>query len=204
MVAANNSIRAELPQLFRRRWGWLLAFAIVQVIAGSFAIAIPTLASLVAAAVFGWVMIISAIFQIMHAVRVRKWSGFALHLLGGLLYGGAGVLVLLYPFPGVLALTLLLTGLLLADGVLRIMLAWTLKPQKGWGWVLAGGIASFALGSLLIFGWPATALWAVGLVLGVNLVFSGAMNAALAFACRKQQQQGSPDDKGSTEAPATA
>jgi len=202
MSAASGSVKAELaPELFGRHWGWLLAFAIVQVIAGALAVAIPLLASLVAVAVFGWVMIVSAIFQIAHAIRVRKWPGFALHLLSGLLYATAGVLALLYPFPGMLVLTLCLAGLLLADGILRIVLASKVKPQQGWGWFLAGGIASIVLGGLLIFGWPATALWATGLLLGINLIFSGATNAALALACRKRQMD-EPRDTGPRHAAA--
>jgi uncharacterized membrane protein HdeD (DUF308 family) len=192
MSVASPTFETDVaPAIFRRHWGWLLAFAIVQVIAGSFAMAIPTLASLVGVALFGWLMIMSGIFQVVHAVRVRRWPGFALHLLGGLLYLAAGVLVLLYPLPGALALTLLLAGLFLADGVLRILVASRARRQerkKGWGWMLAGGIASIVLGAMLIVGWPSTALWAIGLLLGVNLVFGGAMNAALALACRKIQK----------------
>jgi len=209
MSATTDSIKAERAKteaatnLFQRHWGWLLAFAIVQVIAGSIAIAIPPLASLIAVAVFGWVMIVAAAFQIAHAVRVRKWPGFALHLLGGVLYAAVGVLTLLYPFPSALVLTLCLAGLLLAEGVLRTALAFTIRPQQGWSWFLAAGIASIVLGGMLIFGWPASALWAIGLLLGVNLVFAGAMNAALALACRKRQR-GQPRDTGSTSAAAPA
>lgn len=195
MSAATRSVDADLaPALFRRHWGWLLAFAIVQVIAGSFAIAIPTLASLVGVALFGWLMIVSSVFQIIHAFRVRKWPGFALHLLSGLLYAAAGLFVLVYPLPGLLALTLLLAALLLADGILRVVLASRVRrQQEGWGWILAGGIASVFLGGMLIVGWPAVALWAIGLLLGVNLVFGGAMNAALALACRKKQKESRGD-----------
>ena len=202
MSTVSGSLSADLaPALFRKHWGWLLAFAIVQIVAGALAVAIPTLASLVAVAVFGWVMIVAAIFQIAHAIRVRKWPGFALHLLGGLLYAVAGVLALLYPFPGMLALTLGLASLLLADGILRIVLASTVKPQEGWGWFLAAGIASIVLGGMLIFGWPSTALWALGLMLGINLIFGGATNAAIALACRKAQRE-KPRDTGSTHAAA--
>jgi len=205
MSAASSSVRTEgAPALFRRNWGWLLAFAIVQIVAGVFAVAIPTVASLIAVAVFGVLMLVAASFQIAHAIRVRKWPGFALHLLGGLLYAAAGVLALLYPFPGLLALTLFLAGLLLADGILRIVLASSLRPQEGWGWFLAGGIASVALCGMLIFGWPSTALWALGLLLGVNLMFSGAMNAALALQCRKRHKARPRDDAGPTHAAAAA
>lgn len=205
MSAAIDATQADPGvAVFRRHWGWLLAFAIVQVIAGALAVAIPTLASLAAVAIFGWVMLVAAVFHIAHAIRVRKWPGFALHLLGGVLYAAAGVLALLYPFSGALALTLLLAGLLLAEGVLRIFLASTLKRREGWGWFLAAGIASILLGGMLILGWPSTALWALGLLLGIDLIFGGAMNASLALACRKKQNDQRPRDTGRKHAPATA
>jgi uncharacterized membrane protein HdeD (DUF308 family) len=185
----NPDIQRAPPDLFRRHWGWLLGFAIVQVVAGAVAIAAPLIASLVAVAVFGGLMLVAAFFHIMHAIRVRKWPGFALHLLGGLLYAGAGVLTLVFPFPSMLALTLGVAGLLLADGVLRLLLAARMKRENGWGWVLASGIASVVLGGMLIVGFPATALWAVGLLLGVNLIVVGTTNAAVAMVCRKKQRE---------------
>lgn len=192
--------------VFRRHWGWLLAFGIVQLLAGALAIAAPALASFVAVVMFGWVMIVAAVFQIAHAIRVRKWPGFALHLLGGALYAAAGVLALLYPFPGMLALTLLVAGLLLAEGVLRVALAASTRKrrQEGWGWFLAGGIASVALGAMLIAGFPATAVWAIGVMLGVNLLVSGAANATLALTCRRKHLQTGHDDSGSRPAAAPA
>lgn len=203
--APGESVKAEAGSaLFRRHWGWLLAFGIVQILAGSIAISVPPLASLVAVAVFGALMLTAAVFQIAHAVRVRKWPGFALHLLGGLLYAAAGVLVLIYPFPGMLALTLFLAGLLLAEGILRIALARQVRQQQGWGWFLAGGIASVVLGALLMVGWPGTALWALGLMLGVNLVFNGATSAMVALACRKKQKETPRGDSPSGHATATA
>lgn len=204
MIATTTDFmrRDPIAALFRRRWGWLLAFGIVQVIAGAFAIAIPTLASVVAVAVFGWVMIVSAIFQIAHAIRVRKWPGFALHLLGGILYGAAGILTLLYPFSGALALTLLVAGLFLADGILQTVLAVRVRPKEGWGWFLASGIASIVLGALLAFGWPGTAMWALGVLLGVNLIFGGAMHTALALECRRKQRQDVSDETGTSHAAA--
>jgi uncharacterized membrane protein HdeD (DUF308 family) len=195
MSAASGSLEFErAPHLFRRHWGWLLGFAIVQIVAGAFAIALPALASLVAVAVFGWVMIVAAIFQIAHAIRVRQWPGFALQLLGGLLYGGAGVLALLYPVPSLFGLTLFVGALLLAEGILRVVLAWRVRVQgdwgqEGWGWFLAAGIASIVLGGMLLVGWPATALWALGLLMGIDLIFGGSTNVAVALLCRKRQNE---------------
>jgi uncharacterized membrane protein HdeD (DUF308 family) len=94
------------------------------------------------------------------------------------------VLVLLFPLGGALTLAVVIATLLIGDGVLRALVASTLRPQEGWGWWLAAGIASVLLGVTLFMGWPATAIWAIGLLLGINLMFSGATNAALAIASR--------------------
>ena len=187
--------------IFRRHWGWLLAFGIIQLIAGALAVAIPVWASIVGVALFGWVMIVSAIFQLVHAFRVRRWQGFALHFLGGILYAAAGILTLLYPFSGLAALTFILAALFLVDGVSRVVLGVRQRGKEGWGWFLAGGIVSLLVAALLLIGWPGTALWAIGLLLGINLVFSGATNAALAMDCRRQQRN---DPHTDGEAPAAA
>ena len=134
--------------------------------------------------IFGAVLLTSAIFHLVHAFKTRRWPGTLWYVLGGLLYGAAGVLVLLFPLGGALTLAVVVATLLIADGVLRALVASTLRPQAGWGWSLAAGVASVLLGIILFTGWPATAIWAIGLLLGINLLFSGATNAAVAIASR--------------------
>ena len=177
----------SIPTTLRERWGWLLAFGIAQIIAGVLAIAVPPAASLAAVLIFGWVLIVSAVFHVVHAFKVRKWPGFALHLLGGLLYAAAGVVVLLFPLGGALTLTLLLAALFVAEGVVRTVMALKLRPGEGWGWFLAGGVASILLGVILFLGWPAAAIWAIGLLLGINLIVSGTMNTVIALAGRPKK-----------------
>lgn len=187
MATIDSSVRAETAAAtLGQRWGWLLALGIVQLVAGALAIAVPVVASLAAVIVFGAALIATAVFHLIHAVKERRWPGSAWYVLGGLLYAAAGVWVLLFPLGGVLTLGVLIATLLIAEGTLRSLLATALRPRAGWGWLLAGGIASIMLGILLFTGWPATALWAVGLLLGINLLFSGATNIALAFAFRKR------------------
>ncbi len=167
-----------------RRWGWLLALGIVQVICGALALAIPIAASLAAAIVFGAVLLVAGVIQAVHAFSIRGWKGVVLHALGALLYIVAGVLVLLFPLSGALTLTLVVGALLLADGIVRSILAFRLRPRDGWGWFLASGTASTLVGFLLLLGWPLTGLWAIGVLLGVNLIFSGVGNCALAITFR--------------------
>lgn len=168
----------------RRSWG-LLILGIMQVIGGAFAIAVPVVATLVAAVVSGSVMLILGVLQVAQAISVRKPKKvMLLQLLGGLLYLATGAIVLWFPVPGAISLTILVGAMLIADGVIRCMLAYRLRPANGWGWFLSAGIASALVGVLLLIGWPLTGLWALGMLLGVNLLFMGMTNSALAVAYR--------------------
>ncbi|MDB6083020.1 MAG: hypothetical protein JWN43_901 [Gammaproteobacteria bacterium] len=183
MTTITHSMQSDTTTL-GRRWGWLLVLGIVQMIAGTIAIAIPVVASLAAAAIFGAVLIVAGIFQMIHAFRVRAWPRSMWYGLGGVLYTIAGLLVAIYPVGGVLTLAVMIGVLLIADGVLRVVFAMTVRPITGWGWLVAGGIGSIVVGLTLLLGWPASALWVVGLLLGVNLIFTGAMHVSLALSSR--------------------
>jgi uncharacterized membrane protein HdeD (DUF308 family) len=166
------------------RWGWLLALGIVQIVAGSIAIAVPVVASIAAVGIFGAVLLVTAALQLIHAFKVRAWPRSAWSGLGGVLYAIAGLLVVMYPLGGALTLAVLIAILFIADGTLRMVFGMTVRPVAGWGWLVAAGLCSIVVGVILLLGWPATALWATGLLLGVNLIFTGVMNATLALASR--------------------
>jgi uncharacterized membrane protein HdeD (DUF308 family) len=179
---ASRAGTADVPEraTLQRWWLGLLFLGLVQVVGGVIALAVPLAASLAAAMVFGAVLVVAGVFQAVHSFGVRKWSGVLLHAVGALLYIAAGIFMLLFPLMGALTLALVVTALLFADGVLRTVIAYRLRPEGGWGWLLAAGIAGIVVGSLLLIGWPLTGVWAIGILLGVNLVFAGAANCALA------------------------
>jgi uncharacterized membrane protein HdeD (DUF308 family) len=179
-------VRGSIAPTLQKRWGWMLASGVAQLIAGLAAIAVPAVASLVAVGFFSAILLVSAAFNIIHAFKVRKWTGFALHLLGGLLYAAAGAIVLIYPLGGVATLMLVLGVLFIADGAVRSMLATALRPRDGWGWFLAAGIMSIALGVMMLTMWPAGALWIVGMLLGINLLFNGMLTTLFAVQCRRR------------------
>jgi uncharacterized membrane protein HdeD (DUF308 family) len=166
------------------RWGWLLLLGIVQIIAGSVAIAIPVVASFAAVAVFGAVLMVTAIFQLIHAFKVGTWLRSAWYGVGGVLYAIAGLLVLAFPIGGALTLAVLIAVLFIADGALRVVFAMTATAAVGRGWLIAAGCCGILVGVFLLIGWPYSALWVTGLLLGINLLFTGAMNIAIAFASR--------------------
>lgn len=166
------------------RWGWLLVLGLVQIITGAIAIAVPLLASLAAVGIFGAILIVTAIFQIIHAFQGRAWPRSLWYGLGGVLYGLAGLLVVLFPIGGALTLAVLIAVLFIADGVLRVVFAMATTAVPGRGWMIMAGYASIAVGVILFLGWPASALWAIGLLLGINLIFSGLTNSVVAVASR--------------------
>lgn len=177
---------------FGHRWGWMLALGIVQIIAGAIAIAVPVVASLAAVAVFGAVLILSAIAQLAYAFKIKAWPRSAWYGLGGALYAIAGLLVILYPIGGALTLAVIIAVLLIAEGGLRVIFAAVVRPAAAWGWLTAAGIGSIIVGVILLLGWPLTAFWVTGLLLGINLIFSGATNAAVAIAARRSLSPASP------------
>jgi uncharacterized membrane protein HdeD (DUF308 family) len=163
----------------------MLALGIVQIIAGAIAIGVPVVASLAAVAVFGAVLIVSAIAQLAYAFKIKAWPRSAWHGLGGALYAIAGLFVILYPIGGALTLAVIIAILLIAEGGLRVIFGAVVRPAAGWGWLTAAGIGSIIVGVILLLGWPLTAFWVTGLLLGINLIFTGAMNAAVAIGSRR-------------------
>ena len=129
-------------------------------------------------------LIVTGILQLIHAFQVRAWPRSAWYGLGGVLYAIAGVLVVAYPLGGALTLAVLIAVLFIADGTLRVAFGVMVRPIPGWGWLVAAGICSIVVGVVLLLGWPATALWATGLLLGVNLIVTGVTHASLALASR--------------------
>jgi uncharacterized membrane protein HdeD (DUF308 family) len=167
-----------------RRWGWLLALGIAEIIAGGIAIAVPVIASFAAVAIFGAALLVTAILQLVHAFQVRAWPRSAWYGLGGLFYAIAGLLVVAFPLGGALTLAMLLGILFIADGTLRVAFGMSVRPVVGWAWLVAGGVGSLLVGVILLLGWPATALWATGRLLGINLIFTGLTRITLALASR--------------------
>jgi uncharacterized membrane protein HdeD (DUF308 family) len=164
------------------RSGWLLG--IVQIIAGTIAFAIPIVASFAAVAIFGAVLLVTATFQLIHAFKIGTWPRSAWYGLGGVLYAIAGLLVIAFPLGGALTLAVLLAILFIADGALRLVFAMSVSTAVGPGWFLAAGCCNILVGVFLLIGWPYTALWITGLLLGVNLIITGAMNIASAAKTR--------------------
>ena len=133
---------------------------------------------------FGWLLVFSGFIQFGHALYARKWSGFLLQLLLGIFALVAGALILYRPTAGALSLTLLLSFLFIAQGVIRIVLALTRRFEH-WIWVLISGILTLILGILILMQWPYSALYIIGLFVGIDLIFNGWALIMMSFVAKR-------------------
>lgn len=173
---------AEVSQAIRENRGWLLFCGIALLLLGVAAIIFPFVATLAAELMIGWILLISGFVGLINAFRNAKWRGSSFSLLAALLSISIGILLLAFPLTGMLTLTLLVTALFVAGGVLRIALAVRLRPLDHWGWMLTSGVLSLLFAVVIISQWPQAAAWVIGLVVGVDLVFAGAILIMLASA----------------------
>jgi len=168
-------LREQLAGAVRRHWVLFLFEGIALVILGLLAVLAPMIASVAATVFFGWILLLSGVVGLISTLRARQAPGFAWSLLSALVGIVAGVLLLAWPLLGTLSLTAVLIAFLLLEGGVSIMYALEHKSALSgrWGWMLASGIVDVFLGLLLFIGLPGTALWALGLLVGINLLFGG-------------------------------
>jgi uncharacterized membrane protein HdeD (DUF308 family) len=178
----------ELPRelaAFRLNWLWFVVLGGALIVVGFIALGSLVLASLATAVAIGVLLLVGGVAETVGAFWSRGWGGFLLHLLSGVLSIVVGVLCLKVPVDALLALTLLVACLLMVGGIFKIVAALSHRFEA-WGWPLASGIIDLALGVLIWLEWPASALWVLGLFVGISLVFRGFNWIGLGMALRVQ------------------
>lgn len=153
--------------------GWQVVWGVLLIAAGVLAVSMPGVAALATALIFAWLLILGGGFEIVYAVQTRARHGFGWKLASGVLTLVLGIAILVVPVAGVASLALMVGAFLFAGGVTRTMLAFRLKPQSGWGWVLLDGLVSIAVAILIAIGWPQSSLAFIGLLTGFSLIATG-------------------------------
>jgi uncharacterized membrane protein HdeD (DUF308 family) len=171
---------------------WVGVLAIVLGIA---AILLPRFSTLVIESWLAFVLISVGTSSTFYAIKTRP-EGFVWQVALGLLYIGTGILLLVNPLGGVLTLTLLLGSFFLTEGVFESILAFQLRPQKNWGWVLSNGIITFALGVLVWSGWPQDAFWTIGTLVGISVLSTGVSRLMLSMNHQSPALPSTPDPAG--------
>ncbi len=180
----------ETRKLIADKWGWFLALGIVLIVAGLAAIAFPLFSTIATKIVLGWLFLVGGVMMILHAFSTPAWQGFLWSLLIGILYVVAGGYLAFFPLTGLLTLAILLAMLFLAEGTFEIIMALRVRPHEGWGFLLLSGIAAVLVGVLIAMDLPGSAVWALGLLVGINLLFSGWSYIFLAMAGRGAHEAG--------------
>src|SRR5262249_21550997 len=151
---------------------FLLGMGIALIILGTVAIGSSLITTLATVLVFGLLLLLGAIFQVVTAFWGRRWRGFVLHLLTGVLYFITGVFMIENPLEAALSLTVLVAACLLIGGILRIILS-LVERFDGWGWMVLNGIVAVLLGAAIWRQWPFSGLWVIGLFVGIEMLFCG-------------------------------
>lgn len=152
---------------------------IVLVILGILAMMAPLVAGTMVAVLVGVLILAAGIARTMYAFKAESFGKGALKFLFGGLMILVGLAMVTHPLTGLASLTMVLIVFFLVDGLFEIVAAFKVKPQKGWGWLLFGGIVSVALAVLIWKQWPVSGAWAIGILLGIRMLFAGFSMIAL-------------------------
>jgi uncharacterized membrane protein HdeD (DUF308 family) len=171
--------------LVKKATGWFIAIAVLFILLGIFAIAEPWTAGLGVTLLVGWLLVIGAVAHFIAAFKGGGAKHVILQLVVGLVYLIGGLYFLTHTIMGVSTLTLLVSGVILVEGVLEIVAYFRLKSMHGASWMLINGIVTLLLGGLIWFHWPSSSVWAIGTLVGVNLLMTGISRLMVGLAARK-------------------
>ena len=186
MATANPSEGLRSPMGFARKvTGWYIAAAVLFIVLGMFAIIEPGVAGLAVTLLVGWLLVFGAVMHFIAAFKGGGAKQVIFQVLIGILYLIGGIYFLTHPIMGVTTLTLLLAGIILAEGVLEAIAYFRLRNEGGSGWMLLNAIITLLLGCLIWFHWPSSSVWAIGILVGVNLLMTGITRLMFGLAARK-------------------
>jgi uncharacterized membrane protein HdeD (DUF308 family) len=167
------------------KWGWIVALGVVYVIAGFIALGSILTATVVSVYLVGIMMIIAGVAEVVGAFQINGWGKFLLWVLLGVLYIVAGFVTFQNPLLAAALLTLILGAALVASGIMRIILAFSVQQETPWVWVLLSGLVTLVLGGLILARWPISSLYILGIFLGIDLVIAGAGWIGLGLGLRR-------------------
>lgn len=167
-------------------WAWFLFLGIIFVVGGSVAILLPMVSTFAVSLIFGATLVVTGIVRVIQAFGSRKWRGFFLNLLLGLIHLIGGVFIWFNPVAGALLITVMLAVVLAAQGVAEVILAFRVRPEGGWGWLLVSGIVALIASIWLILRIPVAGMFLPGVILGIALLFEGWAFIAIALNARRR------------------
>jgi uncharacterized membrane protein HdeD (DUF308 family) len=185
LAAASEVFRHAMRDTIRKHSLWYMIEGALLVIAGIVAIMYPFFSSVAVIVMLGWLLILSGVAQGISLIGAKQAPHFWLQMISIILSVLIGFLFLRDPAQSLLTVTLLLLVFFLMEGVSKIIFALTIRPLPNWGWVLASGVLSVVLAGILWGDLPVTAIWLIGLMLGIQLIGTGSAIGLLAWRIRR-------------------
>jgi uncharacterized membrane protein HdeD (DUF308 family) len=181
-----GEVQRAVARSLHEHWVLFLVEGVVLLVLGATAIVIPPLATLAATLVLGWLFLVSGVVGLFTTFWMRHAPGFWWSLISAAIAVLAGIILLARPVQGILTLTIVVGAYFLAEGVATIMYALDHRKElsERWSWLLIGGLVDIVIAFLIISGLPGSAEWAIGLLVGINLLFGGATLIGMALAAR--------------------
>ena len=185
-------LQSRVSGAVRARWKAFLVEGILLALLGLAAIIIPPLASLAVTIFLGWMFVVSGIAGLALTFWARQMPGFWWSLVSAVLAIGAGIILLARPVQGTLTLTIVVGAYFVAEGVATIMYALEHRRELSgrWSWMLVAGLMDIVISFFIIAGLPGSALWAIGLLVGINLLIGGTALIGMALAARNGAASG--------------
>lgn len=180
-------------ETIRKHRTWIMIYGVLLILLGALAIIVPGVATIAAKTLLGWLLIASGAIGLFTVFTAGVSApGFIWNLLTAVLYLLAGVALLANPVAGVLTLTIIIAAYLIATGLAKIVLAFRYRQDipKAWGWMLFSALVDIALGVLIVSGLPGTAVWVLGLLVGIDLFLTGIALVAAAVHSRSMSTGG--------------
>jgi len=165
--------------------GWYIVAAVLFIVLGIFAIIEPAVAGLGVTLLVGWLLLFGAVAHFIGAFKGGGAKHVVFQVLIGIAYLIGGLYCLTHPLLAIGTLTLLLAAVIFAGGVLEVILYFRLKGEGTSGWVLFNGVIAMLLGGMIWFHWPSSSIWAIGILVGVNLLMTGMTRLMFGLAARK-------------------
>jgi uncharacterized membrane protein HdeD (DUF308 family) len=181
-----DQLQSAVANSLHMHWRLFLTEGIILFVMGVLAVVVPPIATIAVEILIGWLLLVSGVVGLIATLRARSAPGFVWSLVSAILGIVAGIVLLGWPLSGALSLTLILTVFLGLEGVVSILYALEHKRELSgrWGAMLFSGIVDLILAGIIFAGLPGTAAWAIGLLVGINLVFGGSALIAMALHAR--------------------
>jgi uncharacterized membrane protein HdeD (DUF308 family) len=170
-------------------WGWLLAQGILLVVLGTIGLGLTIWLTLATVFIFGVFLVIGGGVQLFQTFKCKGWGSILWHVLIAVLYVLAGLMIMADPVAASTLFTLLLAGALVGIGIVRLIMAFQLRGIKNWGWPLIGGIAAIVLGLMILARWPVSGFWVIGLIVALEMIFSGWSYIFISLGARQMGKQ---------------